>query len=139
MTPETDSCAILADRHPALSEGVRNLLESSFQSVFIVADGRSLRDGAQRLLPALIVLDISLPGIEFTSLLKEIHDLSPGSRMIALSVYDQASVARRALASGVHGVVLKRCIGSDFLTAINTVLHGEEFVSPGFGLTAKVH
>lgn len=76
MTPEIDSCAILADRHPALSEGVRNLLESSFQNVFIVADGRSLRDGAQRLLPALIVLEISLPGIELTPVMNYLQRLS---------------------------------------------------------------
>ncbi len=139
MTPQNPSCAILANRHSALSEGVRDLLKSTFQTVYIVADGRSLKDGAQRLSPALIVLDISLPGGNFTSLLKEIHELSPESRVIALSVHDQSSVARRALASGVQGIVLKRCIGSDFLKAIKSVLHGEEFVSPDFGLSPKVH
>lgn len=139
MTPQNPSCAILADHHSALSEGVRDLLKSSFQAVYIVADSRSLRNGAQRLTPALIVLDISLPGGNFTSLLKEIHELSPESRVIALSVYDQSSVARRALASGAQGIVLKRCIGSDLLRAVKSVLHGEEFVSPDFGLNAKLH
>ena len=139
MTPQTASCAILADRHPALSEGVRDLLKSTFQTVYIVADGLSLKDGAKRLLPALVVLDMSLLGDNFTSVLKEIHTLSPETLVIALSVHDQASVARSALASGARGIVLKRCIGSEFLTAINAVLHGEEFVSPDFGLNTKIH
>lgn len=139
MTPQNRSCAILADRHPALAEGVRDLLKSTFRAVYIVSDGPSLKDGAKRLSPALVVLDISLPGGDFTSLLKDIQALSPETVVIALSIHDQSSVARRALDAGARGIVLKRCIGSDFLTAISAVLHGEEFVSPDFGLISKAH
>ena len=139
MESQNTGCAILANRHSKLSEGVRDLLESTFQTVFIVADGLSLKNGAQRLSPALVVLDMSLAGGNFTSLLEELHDLSPESKVIVLSVHDQASVARKALASGAQGIVLKRSIGSDFLTAISIVLQGEEFVSPGFGLGSQIH
>jgi DNA-binding NarL/FixJ family response regulator len=54
-----------------------------------------------------------------------------------LSVHDQPNVARQALAAGAQGVVLKRSIGNDLLTAVSAVLDGEEFVSPGFGLVAS--
>ena len=139
MTSHSLNCAILANRHSALSEGIRGLLETTFQTVYIVADTQSLKEGARRLSPALVVLDVSLPGDDFSSLLKEIHELSPESKVIVLSVHDQANVARKMLASGAQSVVLKRCIGSDFLTAISAVLRGEEFVSPGFGQSAQVH
>ena len=133
------NCAILADRHSALSEGIRGLLQTTFETVYIVADTPSLKEGARRLSPALIVLDISLLGNDSSSLLKEVRELSPESRVMVLSVHDQASVARKVLASGAQSVVLKRCIGSDFLTAINAVLRGEEFVSSDFGLNSQVH
>ena len=136
MTTQSPTCAILADRHTALSEGVRGLLESVFQTVYIVADAESLREGALRLSPALIVLDLSLVGSDFSCLLKEVHELSPGSSLMVLSVHDEATVARTALACGAQSVVLKRSVGSDFLTAVSAVLRDEEYVSPGFGLTA---
>lgn len=137
MPHHNPRCAILADRHTGLSEGVRGLLESAFETVFTVADVSSLRDGMQRLSPLLVVLDMSLPDDNLSSLLKELRDVSPESRVIVLSAHDQPNVARQALASGAQGVVLKRSIGSDLLTAVSAVLDGEEFVSPGFGLDAS--
>ena len=68
------------------------------------------------------------------SLLREIAELSPTPRVIVLSVHDEATVARMALASGVQGVVLKRTIGSDFLCAVSAVLRGERYVSADFEL-----
>ncbi len=139
MPQQSPGCAILADRHTALSEGIRGLLESAFQTVYIVADAVSLKEGARRLSPALVVLDISLLGDDFPDLLKEVHDLSPESRLIVLSVHDQASVARQVLAKGANSVVLKRSIGNDLLAAVSAVLRGEEFVSADFGLNTVLH
>lgn len=139
MLPHNPSCAILADRHTSLSEGIRGLLETSFQTVYIVADARSLKEGAERLAPALVVLDISLLCNDFPSLLKDIHELSPESKVIVLSVHDQVSVVHMALASGAKSVVLKRSIGADFLKAVSAVLRGEEFVSSGFDYQSSVH
>jgi len=136
---QNPGCAILANRHAMLSEGIRGLLESAFPTVFTVTDVSSLREGMQRLSPLLVVLDISLFGGNCSSLLQELRDLSPQSRIIVLSVHDQPNVARQALASGAQGVILKRSIGNDLLTAISAVLDGEEFVSPGFGLGARLH
>lgn len=134
MAPQKPGCAILADRHTVLAERVRDLLEADFQTVYMVADAPSLREGAQQLTPALIVLDLSLGGRELPRLLQEIHELSPASRVIVLSVHDEASVARMALASGAQSIVLKRSIGRDFLDAVSAVLRGEQYVSSDFDL-----
>lgn len=134
MESKNPTCAILADRHTQLTEGIRGLLESTFKTVYIVADASSLKEGTLRLEPALVVMDLSLVGPEFPRLLREIKDLSPQSRVIVLSVHDQACVARLALASGANSVVLKRSVGSDFLNAISAVQRGEVFLSPGFNL-----
>lgn len=137
MEQQRSTCAILADRHTALSEGIRGLLETTFQTVYTVADAKSLLEGARRLSPALIVLDLSLGESDFPLLMKEIHELSPESRVLVLSVHDQATVARTALACGAQSIVLKRSISSDFLTAVSAILGGEKYVSPEFGLSAS--
>ncbi len=93
----------------------------------------------QRLSPLLVVLDMSLPDDNLSSLLKELRALSPESRIIVLSVHDQPNVARQTLALGAQAVILKRSICTDLLTAVSAVLDGEEFVSPGFGLGTRLH
>jgi DNA-binding NarL/FixJ family response regulator len=136
MAAQNSTCALLADRHTVLAERVRDLLEADFQTVYVVGDAPSLQEGAQRLTPALIVLDLALAGRDYQRLLQEIHDTSPGSRVIVLTVHDDATVARLALASGAQSVVLKRSLGSDFLNAVSTTLRGEQFVSSGFEVAA---
>lgn len=133
------TCAILADRHTGLSEGIRGLLESVFQTVYIVANANSLKEGAEYLSPALIVLDISLGEYGFEELLKEVHELSPTSKLLVLSVHDQPAIARIALASGAQGIVLKRNIDPDFLSAISAMLKNQRFISPDFGLDATLN
>ena len=134
MERQSSSCAILANRHNGMNEGLRGLLESSFQTVYVVADATSLREGTQRLTPALIVLDISMEGLDFPLILSEISELSPCSRIIVMSLHDQVTVARLALGAGAHSVVLKRAIATDLLDAIDAVARGEKYVSPSFGL-----
>lgn len=135
MGPQHPTCAILADRHTALADGIRGLLETEFDAVYVVADTQSLSDGAQRLLPELIIIDLGLVSGDLPGQLHRIADLAPASRVIVLSMHDEAGVAQLALAAGAHGVVLKRCVGNDFLPAIDAVLHGRHYVSPDFRLT----
>jgi CheY-like chemotaxis protein len=52
---------LLADNHQNMLEGVRNLLEDMFETVFMVADEASLMEAAEKLKPDLIVADLSLP------------------------------------------------------------------------------
>lgn len=125
-------CAILADRHLELAEGIRGLLETTFGTVYVVADVDSLLEGAQRLEPALIALDLSLADGNITQLLGRIRRAAPQSRLLVLSVYDQATAPQLVLAAGANGIVLKRTIGSDLLPAIGAVMRGEIYVSSGF-------
>jgi DNA-binding NarL/FixJ family response regulator len=138
MPSWNSNCALLADRHTTLAERVRDLLEADFETVYIVSDVLSLREGAQRLNPELIVLDLALAGHAAPGLLNDIRVSSPASRVIVLSVHDETVVARTALASGAQSVVLKRSIGDDFLNAVSAVRRGERFVSSGFGFTDEL-
>jgi DNA-binding NarL/FixJ family response regulator len=137
MQRQQPTCAILADRHTALIEGIRGLLETDFDTVYVVADIQSLSSGAQRLLPDLIIVDLSLVGGDLPGLLQRVADLSPASRVVVLTVHDEPAVPQLALAAGAHGVVLKRCVGTDFMPAIDAVLQGQRYISPDFGISAS--
>ena len=131
------ACALLAERHMRLAEGVRGLLEAIFKRVYLVADTASLSDGTYRLQPNLIVLDLSLTDGHLDSILLEIKQQSPSSRIVVLTVHDDPTVASLALQAGAHGVVLNRRIGSELLLAVDRVLNGREYVSADFGLDAR--
>jgi DNA-binding NarL/FixJ family response regulator len=133
MQPNSSTCAILADRQSEIAERVRSLLETTYETVYLVADVVTLREGASRLLPALIVLDLALGGRDVTRVLHDISELSPLTQVLVLTVHDDPSVARMALQGGAHGVVLKRCIGNDFLAAVDTLQNGAQYVSPDIG------
>ena len=62
MSERPQGCVLLADRHHDLTEGVRGLLETAFETVVMVADEASLLEGASRLRPDVAVVDLSLAG-----------------------------------------------------------------------------
>lgn len=132
METPNSSCVILADRNAAASESIRGLLEAEFENVYLVADTGSLTAGVGRLMPQLIVVDLSTGPEKLPRLLSMIQERSPGSHVIVVSLDDEAVVARSALAAGAEAVVLKRCAGTDLFQAIAAVNRGERYLSPQF-------
>jgi DNA-binding NarL/FixJ family response regulator len=122
MADQKSSCVLLADRHHGLSDGIRGLLETSFEKVFMVTDEASLLEGAARLAPQMVILDLSLAGGDLAHLLRRIAARSPQSKVLILSVYDEPSVAEMARRAGAHAVVLKHSIATDLLPAVDALL-----------------
>ena len=124
------SCVLLADRHHGLRDSVRGLLESEFETVFMVADEASLLEGAGRLNPAVVVFDMSLSGGNLRVLMKHVGVRAPRAKVLLLSVHDERTVADSAFAAGADAVVLKRCLATDLMTAVDALLDGKNFCSP---------
>ena len=118
---------LLADRHHSLIEGVRGLLETAFGTIFMVADEASLLKGVERLTPSVAIVDLALAGSDWLRLLRTLREKSPAAKLIVLSLYDEMSVARAAMATGVDGFVLKRAIATDMLDAIAAVVSGQTY------------
>ncbi len=133
MCASTTRCVLLADRHHRLSEGIRGLLDTAFAGVFMVADQASLMEGAERLSPALVVVDVSLAQGDMSDLLHSIRDRAPSAKVLLLSVHDEPTVVDAALAAGADGLVFKRAIATDLLPAVDALLAGHRYVSPVAG------
>lgn len=128
MSKPLSGCVLLADRHHGLSEGIRSLLETSFNSVFLVADETSLIEGVGLLRPAVVVVDLSLGAGDVLGLIRELRARAPGAKVLLLSVYDEPSVIRTAAAAGADGIILKRAIATDLLPAVDAILAGRRFI-----------
>ncbi len=127
MSTVTGTCVLIADRHNDLSEGIRGLLETAFDRVFLVTDKSSLVEGAVRLQPTVIVMDLSYAAGNLPDMMRELHVQAPGAKLLLLSVHDEPTVVSAAIAAGADGLVLKRAIGSDLMPAVDALLAGQRY------------
>jgi CheY-like chemotaxis protein len=122
MPAKERGCALLADRHLGLAEGVRGLLETEFEAVVVVGDEVSLFESVRQLHVAIAVVDLSLRRRDGLGLIRRIRGLFPQLKLIALSVHDEKSAELAAIDAGANGFVLKRSIATDLLPTIDAVL-----------------
>jgi DNA-binding NarL/FixJ family response regulator len=126
-----NSCVLLGDRHQGLRDGIRGLLETEFETVFMVANKESLLEGAGRLNPAIVVIDLSLCDGDMHNLLACVAERTPEAKLLLISVHDEPTVVDAALLAGADGVVLKRSLGTDLMPAVDALLAGKRYISPG--------
>jgi DNA-binding NarL/FixJ family response regulator len=122
---------LLVDDHEVARKGIRSVLsrEPTFEVVYEAADGEEAVAKAEELRPAMILLDISLPGISGIQAARQIRGVSPASQIIFLSQHDSVQIAKDAMSVGAQGYVVKSDAGRDLLSAIKAVQSGETFVS----------
>jgi len=124
---------LLADSHRVMLEGLRYLLEPTFEIVGMVDNPKSLLDRADKLKPDIVVMDLSMT-IDTVSQLKK---RNPEQGIIVLSTYDEPAVMRQALDAGSLGFVLLQSAAWDLIPAIGAVLEGQTYVSPGVHSTGE--
>jgi len=128
---------ILADNHQNMLAGERTLLESMFETVFMVADEASLIEAAEKLAPDLIVADLSLPVTKEINIARRLKKAFPGIKLIILSIHDEGTAVGECIVAGASGFVLKRAAVTDLAPAIETVMKGELYISPSVVQTAE--
>jgi CheY-like chemotaxis protein len=122
MLAKERGCALLADRHLGLAEGIRGLLETEFEAVVGVGDEVSLFESARQLHVALAVVDLSLRRGDGLGLIRRIRSHFPQLKLIALSVHEDKNAEFATIKAGANGFVLKRSIATDLLPTIDAVL-----------------
>ena len=121
---------LLADRHQDMLAGIRSMLETRFDAVVMVADERSLLEAAGKLKPSLAVVDLSLPVSGEVNVASRLHKKHPELKFIILSVHDEAVAVNAVINAGAAGFVLKRAAVTELVRAVDSVLAGDNYVSP---------
>ena len=127
MPAAKPACVLIADRDNGLFEGIRGLLATTFAQVFLVTDRPSLLEGAGRLQPTMIVMDLSYAAGSLPDLMGELRDQAPAARLLLLSAHDEPTVVAAAVAAGAHGLVLKRAIVRNLMPAVDALLAGRYY------------
>jgi DNA-binding NarL/FixJ family response regulator len=121
---------LLADDHPILAEGVRGLLESEFELVGVVGDGRELVAAARDLRPDVIVADVTMPELNGIEAAAQLRRDGVAARVVFLTMHRDVAYARRAMEAGASGFVLKHSAPAELVTAVREALAGRTHVTP---------
>lgn len=123
---------LLADDHAVLRAGLRLLLSSQigFEVVGEAATGLETLSLAENLKPDLILLDLSMPALGGLDALPALRRLSPGARILILTMHEDPQYLRQALNSGAAGYVLKKAADVELISAVRAVMRGEVYVHP---------
>lgn len=123
---------VLADDHSIVRSGFRMILaaQPDLDVVGEAANGREAVDSAASLQPDIVVMDVSMPELNGIEATRRIGEVSPRTRVLALSMHKDSVYVREILRAGAKGYLLKDSGEGDLLTAIRAVARGEGYLSP---------
>lgn len=123
---------LLADDHKIVRDGLRALLENQpdMKVIAEAENGRTAVQLARQKRPQVVIMDISMPdlnGIEATrQMIRELPDI----KVIALSMHSDRRYILRMFRAGAVGFLLKDCAFEELVSAINTAIADQPYVSP---------
>lgn len=123
---------ILADDHQMFREGLRSLIEPQIDIELIAEaeDGRSIIKLLQKLSPDVIIMDVSMPGLNGIEATRQIKATYADVKVIALSMHSNRRYVIEMLKAGASGYLLKDCAVKELCDAIRIVAAGQIYLNP---------
>jgi len=131
---------IIVDDHTIVRKGLRTLLSQNpnFEIIGEGADGLEAIRLVEQLKPDLLIIDLSMPKMDGTMAIKEIKKQKPKTKILVLTMYNTEDNILAALRGGADGYLLKEDSHAELLNAIDSVLAGKLYLSPGIlGMVVK--
>jgi DNA-binding NarL/FixJ family response regulator len=127
---------LLVDVHAISRKSSRILLDSlpGLNVVGETSDSQEAVRLAFELQPDIVLMSMRVQGSTGPETARQILNLAPQSRIIFLTLFDDAEYIKSAIAAGAHGYVLKQEPAAEMLKAISRVMAGETYMSPGIKL-----
>jgi len=121
---------LLAEDHPKMAEQLRGILETDFEVVASVGDGRSMVEAASKFEPDIIVADVSMPFLSGLEAARQVKKLGLYSKIIFVTMYGDVALAQEAFRAGASGYLLKQGAARELLIAMREVMEGNYYVTP---------
>ncbi len=121
---------LIADDHAVLRSGLRMLIDSQpdMEVVGEAANVTETVEKARAMNPDVLLLDVAMPKHDGLSAVPAVQKACPRTRILVLTMHDDPSYLRSALAAGAVGYVVKAAADTELLTAIRSVASGRTFV-----------
>ncbi len=129
---------LVGDDHPFILEGILRLLQGHCEVAGSASDGKALVQAAIRLVPDVVVLDVSMPILNGFDAARAIKKTLPNTRIVFLSMHSNAIYIRKAFEVGASAYVVKSGAAEELLTAIGAAIKGQSYVSRSVGRDVRV-
>ena len=121
---------LIVDDHPLFREGVKTLVDRvpGYRVAGEAGSAEQARKAAQELKPECILLDLSLPDVRGTELVKELSEALPHASVIVLSMHSGLDIVAESFQAGARGYIIKESAGERLAEALDTVARGSQYL-----------
>jgi DNA-binding NarL/FixJ family response regulator len=123
---------LVVDDHAVVRRGVRSLLESheDWEVCGEATTGRDAVEQSRRLRPDIVVMDLSLPGLNGLDATRQILKDAPDTEVLVLTMHRSEELARDVLQAGARGYVLKSDADANLIMAVDSLRQHKPFLTP---------
>lgn len=123
---------VVVDDHPVVREGLVALLEDEpdFQVGGSAGSAEDAIELTARLQPAVVMVDLELPGMDGVAAIPHLLDASPTTGILVFSAYDTDERVFGAIRAGAKGYLLKGASGDEIVAAVHAIHAGESYLEP---------
>lgn len=123
----------IVEDHQLFREGLKAMLNGrgDLEIVGEAEDGYEAVKQINRLKPELVVLDLSIPKLSGISVMKEVKRYTSETRILALTIHESDQYILEAFNAGVDGYCIKDASREELMVAIDSILVGKPYISPG--------
>jgi len=123
---------LIADDHTLVRDGIRSMLTlvANVEVVGEATNGREAVEKTKQLAPDVILMDLAMPIMSGLDAIRRIRREFPGTKVLALTQYDDSEYVVPVIEAGARGFVTKMAAFSELATAIQAVYNGDSFLSP---------
>lgn len=121
---------LLADDHQIVRQGLRYLLEAAPGMVVVgeAEDGRKAVQLVRELVPDVVIMDVTMPGLNGIDATREIVAANPGVKVVGLSMHSDRRFVAGMLSAGACGYVRKDCAFEEMARAVRAVAANETYL-----------
>jgi two-component system NarL family response regulator len=123
---------LLVEDHTMFREAIRLMLgqEPDIEVVGELADGSGVAQAVEQLRPDLVVMDVSMPGVNGIEATRALLARHPGQKVLALSAFNYRQFVTEMLQAGATGYVIKSAAGQQLVQAIRMAAQGKTYLCP---------
>jgi two-component system response regulator NreC len=123
---------LLVDDHKIVFESLQSLLDEQpdMRVVGWAENGRDAVTKVKELEPAVVIMDVAMPGLNGIEATQQITSHYPGTKIIALSMHAEKQFVTGILSAGASGYLTKNCSSDELVNAIRGVVANKKYLSP---------
>jgi DNA-binding NarL/FixJ family response regulator len=123
---------VLVDDHDIVRTGLKSFLEAQ-EGLQVVGEAGSGADAiqvARGICPEVVVMDITMPGMDGLEATRQLKRLCPHVQVLALTVHEDKQYLFEMLAAGATGYITKQAAADELVAAIHAVAQGNVYLQP---------